>query len=75
MADALSDLGRMEVYWDGKLKGLWYIDTMDGITNKYVFRVNEKIKANGQKITVNSFVTAGIIDKSTLKMIELIKIK
>lgn len=48
---------------------------MDGITNKYVFRVNEKIKANGQKITVNSFVTAGIIDKSTLKMIELIKIK
>lgn len=75
LADALSDLGRMEVYWDGKLKGLWYIDTMDGITNKYVFRVNEKIKANGQKITVNSFVTAGIIDKSTLKMIELIKIK
>ena len=75
LADALSDLGRMEVYWDEKLKSLWYIDTVDGITNKYVFRINEKIKATGQKITVNSFVTAGIIDKSTLKMIELIKIK
>lgn len=75
LADALSDLGRLEVYWDEKQKGLWYVETVDGITNKYVFRINEKIKADGQRITVNSFVTAGIIDKRNLNMFEIIKIK
>lgn len=75
LADALSGLGRMEVYWDEKQKGLWYVETVDGTTNKYVFRINEKIKADGQRITVNSFVTAGIIDKRNLNMFEIIKIK
>ncbi len=75
MSDALSGLGRLEVYWDEKQKGLWYVETVDGTTNKYVFKINEKIKVGKKKIITNTFVTAGIIDKRNLSVSEIIKIK
>lgn len=75
LSDALSDLGRLEVYWDEKQKGLWYVETVDGTTNKYVFKINEKIKVGKKKIITNTFVTAGIIDKRNLSVSEIIKIK
>ena len=51
------------------------MDTTDDITCKYVFRINERIKIDGRKITANAFITAGIIDKRNLNMAELFKIK
>ena len=75
MRDALVNLEELEAYWDDRKKSLWFVDTKDDITCKYVFRINERIKTDGRKITANAFITAGIIDKGNLNMAELFKIK
>lgn len=75
MRDALVNLEELEAYWDERKKSLWFVDTKDDITCKYVFRINERIKIDGRKITANAFITAGIIDKRNVNMAELFKIK
>ena len=54
MRDALVNLEELEAYWDDRKKSLWFVDTKDDITCKYVFRINERIKIDGRKITANA---------------------
>ena len=73
LADALSDLGKLDLYWDDLQKGLWFIKGNGNQTEKYIFRINDKIKINGKKQVVNEFITSGIIDASNINMVEEIK--
>lgn len=75
MRDALAGLEDLEVYWDDRMKNLWFVETEGNTACKYVFRLNERIKADGGKITANAFITAGIINKRNLNMAEIHKIK
>lgn len=73
LAGALSDLDRLDLYWDAKYNNLWFVDSSKTEFSKYVLTLNYKSKINGKKQIVNEFMTAGIIDNSNICMVEEIK--
>lgn len=64
-----------EVYWDEKAGNIQFITRQDGKIQKFVVRLNYAAKIQGEKKTVNAFITAGTIEERNLGMKNLVKIK
>nr|DAT20436.1 MAG TPA: minor capsid component [Caudoviricetes sp.] len=64
-----------EVYWDEKAGNIQFITRQDGKVQKFVVSLNYTAKIQGEKKTVNAFITAGILEERNLRMKNLIKIK
>lgn len=64
-----------EVYWDEKAGNIQFITRQDGKIQKFVVSLNYAAKIQGEKKTVNAFITAGTIEERNLGMKNLVKIK
>ena len=64
-----------EVYWDEKAGNIQFITRQDGKVQKFVVSLNYAAKIQGEKKTVNAFITAGTIEERNLGMKNLVKIK
>ena len=64
-----------EVYWDKKAGNIQFITRQDGKIQKFVVSLNYAAKIQGEKKTVNAFITAGTIEERNLGMKNLVKIK
>ena len=62
-----------EVYWDEKAGNIQFITRQDGKVQKFVVSLNYLTKIQGEKMTVNVFITAGTLDESTLGMYKKIR--
>lgn len=61
-------LNDCEVYWDEKAGNIQFITRQDGKVQKFVASLNYVAKIQGEKKTINAFITAGTLDESTLGM-------
>ena len=64
-----------EVYWDEKAGNIQFITRQDRKVQKFVVELNYCTKIQGEKRTVNAFITAGVIEERNLGMQNLMKIK
>lgn len=64
-----------EVYWDERAGNIQFITRQDGKVQKFVVELNYHTKIQGERKTVNVFVTAGIIEERNLGMRNFMKIK
>jgi SPP1 gp7 family putative phage head morphogenesis protein len=66
-------LNDCEVYWDEKAGNIQFITRQDGKVQKFVASLNYVAKIQGEKKTINAFITAGTLDESTLGMYKKIR--
>lgn len=63
------------VYWDETAENLQFITRQEGKVQKFVISLNYVAKIQGEKKTVNAFITPGTLEERNLGMKNLIKIK
>lgn len=66
-------LNDCEVYWDEKAGNIQFITRQDGKVQKFVASLNYVAKIQGEKKTINAFITAGTLNESTLGMYKKIR--
>lgn len=63
-----------DVYWDSLFNNIMLIEHNKGL-NKYIIQLNYTLKIAGRKEIVNSFLTAGVINETVLKMKNMKRIR
>ncbi len=64
-----------DMLFDEEKKNIVFVTNQNGKTQKFVIEPNYKLKANGEKIITNAFVTAGLVKEHNMRETKYKKIR